>query len=189
MKDVLSAQRDRFSTRKFKKEALTQFEVETLELACLNAPTAMNKQELKFSFITDPEIIGDMDKMFCEILSRNPEEYQAFRTRMEERGAENIFYAAPLVIVIRGENTQYSAVNGGIAVQNLALAAEALDLGSCIIGMARSIFNAQDELNFREQLNFAKDEIFHVAIAIGYKDMEKEPHEYSRENIEYFPAE
>ncbi len=184
MKDVLSAQQNRFSTRKFQDKPLSNFELETLQTAALNAPTAMNRQELRFSFIQNQDILSQINqKVYQDMEERAPEAYRDFLKRMAERGTDSVFYGAPLVVMITGTPDQYSAVNAGIAVQNLALAAESLDLGSCIIGMTRVCFQPQDEDNLLDLIGAEKDNVFHISIAIGYKDTEKEPHTYNYDHI------
>ncbi|MDD7400963.1 MAG: nitroreductase family protein [Eubacteriales bacterium] len=184
MKDVLSAQQNRFSTRKFQDKVLSNFELETLETAALNAPTAMNRQELRFAFIQRQDILSRLDeKVRQEMEANNPEAYRSFLQRMAERGSDSVFYGAPLVIVITGSPDSYSPVNAGIAVQNLALAAEALGLGSCIIGMIRDCFKAQDPDNCLDLIGAEKGNIFHIAIAIGYKAEDKTPHSYDYDHI------
>lgn len=184
MKDVLSAQQDRFSTRKFQERPLSRFEIETLETAALNAPTAMNRQELRFSFIQNREILDQINqKVYACQEAQDPGAYQAFVQRMAERGTEDVLYGAPLLVVITGNPDQYSSINAGIAVQNLALAAEALGLGSCIIGMIRDCFQPQEADNLLPLVGAEPGKVFHISIAIGYKDTSKEPHDYDYAHV------
>src|SRR5690554_5824537 len=136
---VLKAIDDRRSIRSFENKELTQDELDQLRQAALAVPTAMNLQELKYSFVLDPYVIEDISQ--AVIKSFEQEGNKEALARIASRHT-SIFYGAPLVVVISApEGNSYSEVNAGIAVQTLALAAQSMGLGSCIIGMAKIAFS------------------------------------------------
>ena len=51
MKDVLTALRERCSTRGYTAEKLTETEVQTMLAAGLHAPTAINRREIHFTVL------------------------------------------------------------------------------------------------------------------------------------------
>ena len=75
----------------------------------------------------------------------------------------------------------WSALDAGIAVENIALAAEGLGLGSVIIGVIKGAMSGEKKVYFSKALNFPENYEFEIAIAIGHKAVEKEPHEYDLE--------
>ena len=105
------------------------------------------------------------------------EKNSAGKKLMQERRAANVFYGAPLVVLISARDEKWSELDAGIAVQTLALTAESLGLGSCIIGMVDTAFQRSREANLPALFSMSEDESFRIAIAIGYKAIEKEPHQ------------
>ena len=71
-------------------------------------------------------------------------------------------------------------------VENIALAAEGLGLGSVIIGIIKGAMSGEKTEYFAKALKFPENYEFEIAIAIGHKAVEKEPHEYDMgKNISY----
>lgn len=61
-----------------------------------------------------------------------------------------------------------------------------LGLGSVIIGVIKGAMSGRRQDNFAKVLKFPENYEFKVAIAVGHKAVEKEPHEYDMErNISY----
>lgn len=183
--EVLNVIDTRRSIRKFEKTAITDEEMKALENAALAAPTGMNRRELRFSFVHNEEEIASIQKQVETCLAKT-ESGQASLQRLKEREAENVFYGAPLVILISGKETGWLKVDAGIAVQNLALAAESLGLGSCIIGMIRVAFQAGDPDALNKHFAFEEDEEFCISIAIGHKAMSKVAHEFDQAHIRHY---
>ncbi|MDE6940143.1 MAG: nitroreductase, partial [Lachnospiraceae bacterium] len=61
---------------------------------------------------------------------------------------------------------------------NMALAAEALGLGSLIIGCICDALRGEKKDYFAEALQFPEQYEYEIAIAFGHKAAEKEPHTY-----------
>lgn len=165
--DVLNAIASRSSTRGYGAEKLTGEQLETLLTAGLQAPTATNRQELHFTVLdgTDPILFEIQDAMGGRM-----------------RPTMNFWYDAPTVIVISGETAfRWTAVDAGIAVENIALAAEALGLGNVILGCLKAAMEGEDRERFAAALRFPEGYGFQIAIAVGPKASVKEPHTFVRE--------
>ena len=182
--DTLRVLRERSSIRAFLPQGLSEDQIAALEAAALAAPTAVNRQGNRFSFITNPELMAKINAEAFAVLEL--EGQHEVIGRMEERGGRDLFYGAPLLVVISSEDNGEAGVDAGIAVQSLALAAQSLKLGSCIIGLASWAFRRERESNCCAALEMAKDEQFRIAIAIGYPAMEKTPHEHDPSHIRRF---
>lgn len=166
--------KQRYSCRDFKDDPVTEDVIRTLCDCALAAPTGVNRQGVRFHVITDRKLIDEISEKTLNVAG------EAVRERIKNRGATSIFYGAPLVIVLSSEEDPYDEVNAGIAVQTLALAAQAEGLASCIIAMASSAFR-DDELPGK--LGFRDGERFIVSIAIGHPNTGKDPHEGDKNNI------
>lgn len=170
MKDVLEAIEKRSSTRGYTAEKLTDAELETLLKAGLQAPTAANRQEIHISVMS-----GDHP-----ILAEIEAEKNAQMNHLTP--PTNFYYGAPLVMILSGDKDfPWSAVDAGIAVENIALAAEGLGLGSVIIGVIKDAMSGDKKEHFAEALQFPENYEYEIAIAIGHKAAEKAPHEFDME--------
>ena len=169
MNEILKAIEQRFSTRGFTAEKLTDEELNALINAGLQAPTAANKQEIHFTVVDGGNpILKEIER---EMLAGTGREL-----------AKSFYYDAPTVILLSGDsNFGWSAVDAGIAVENIALAAEALGLGNLIIGCIKNAMNGDRYAEFASKLKLPEGYKFEVAIAVGHKATSKAPHEYSYE--------
>ena len=97
-----------------------------------------------------------------------------------------IFYYAPTVIFIFGEKDFYwSHVDCGIAVENMALAAESLGVGSVILGLPRPAFTGEKADELRARLGCPDGYDFVIALSLGYATDQKEAHDLREENISW----
>lgn len=162
--DVMKAIAARSSTRGYTAEKLTGEELDALLTAGLQAPTATNRQELHFT------VLDGRDPLLFDI-----QEVMGGRARPEK----NFWYDAPTVILISGEaDFRWTAVDAGIAVENIALAAEGLGLGSVIIGCIRQAMEGPRQAEFAQALRFPEGYSYQIAIAVGHKAAGKEPHAF-----------
>lgn len=162
--DILDAIRDRYSCRWYTAEKLTEAELNTLLTAGLQAPTATNRQEIHFT------VLDGKSPILAEI--------EAERTGGKP-AQNNFYYGAPTVIILSGEaGFGWSEVDAGIAVENIALAAEGMGLGNLIIGCIKAALRGEKKDYFAKKLAFPEGYEFKIAIAVGHKNAQKTPHEY-----------
>lgn len=170
MNEVLNAIANRSSTRGYTEQKLTREELETLILAGLQAPTAANKQEIHITVVEgDNPILTEMEELKNQLRDiRNP--------------SSNFYYGAPVVLFLSADSEYYwSKIDAGIAVENIAIAAEGMGLGSLIIGCVKDALAGEKKAYFADALKFPEGYEYEIAIAIGYKATSKEPHEFDRE--------
>ena len=175
MNDILNAIEKRSSTRGYTAEKLTDAELEQLLKAGLQAPTAANRQEVHIS------VVDGSHPILAEI------EAEKNALMNGKTPSANFYYSAPLVLILSGDKSfPWSALDAGIAVENIALAAEGLGLGSVIIGVIKGAMSGEKKSYFAEALKFPENYEFEIAVAIGHKAAEKMPHEYDMgKNISY----
>lgn len=65
----------------------------------------------------------------------------------------------------------------GIAVENIALVAQSMGLGSLIIGIIDDTMRGEKKDYFAKALQFPKNHEFAISVAVGHRATEKEPHE------------
>lgn len=168
MSNVIEAIRKRSSTRGYTAEPLTDAELQTLIHAGLQAPTAANKQEIHFTVLKgDNPILAELEE-------------EKNRLRDISTPEHNFYYEAPIVVILSADSTyKWSPLDAGIAVENMALAAEDLGLGSLIIGCIFDALRGEKKEYFSKTLKFPENYEYEIAIAFGHKAMTKEPHTYN----------
>lgn len=167
MINAIDVIRRRSSTRGYEAAPLTEAELEALLHAGLQAPTATNRQEIHFTVLKgDNPILGEIEE-------------EKNRLRGVVSPEHNFYYEAPVVIILSMESGfRWNGVDAGIAVENIALAAEALGLGSLIIGCIRDALLGDKREYFSELLRLPENYEFGIAVAVGHKAVEKDPHAY-----------
>ena len=175
MSEVLSAIAKRFSTRGYTDEKLTKEELDILIRAGLQAPTAANRQEVHIT------VVDGSNPILKEI------EDEKNLGRGIQDPPHNFYFEAPVVLILSADKAFYwGKLDAGIAVENIALAAEALGLGNLIIGCIKDALTGEKRDYFANALKFPEGYEFEIAIAVGHKAATKEPHEYSVEkNVSY----
>ncbi len=170
MNNILNAIEMRSSTRGYQAEKLSEEELEALVRAGLQAPTAANKQEIHIT------VVEDGNPILAEI------EAEKNALAGVQAPAANFYYGAPTVLILSGDRAfPWSALDAGIAVENIALAAEGLGLGSVIIGCIKDAMLGGKAERFAGALKFPEGYEFEIAIAVGRKAKGKAPHDYDLE--------
>ena len=173
MATVFEAIKSRSSTRGYTDEKLTEEEVQKIVLAGLHAPTATNRQEIRFSVVHgDNPVLAELDE----------EKNKSFGNGRP--GAVNFYYGAPTVFILSAEEGfKWSRLDAGIAVQNMALEAEELGLGSVIIGCIEGAMWGERREYFDKALKIPQGYKFEIALAVGHKATSKEPHTFDEKAL------
>ena len=142
----------RRSHRAYEQTPLTQEQLDALLKAALEAPSAVNRQPWHFTVVRNQALLDDINRaVWAQMMKRNPDQ----RSPRFEDSNFHVFYHAPTVIFLSGmPDNHYTHIDCGIAVENIALAAESLGLGSVILGMVRDAFAGEQAEEFRQALHF-----------------------------------
>lgn len=174
---VLQAISDRRSVRGYTKDQLTDAQLQALLQAAVEAPTAVNSQHWHFAAIQNADLLREFDAAQREVMLRKVTSAEA-RARFESSDY-SVFYKAPTVIFISMPLPFpgfFAPIDAGIAVENIAIAAQGLGLGSVILGMPKEVFDSEKGDYFRKAFNFPEGHDFVIAIAVGNPAMTKEAH-------------
>lgn len=172
--DVLKAMAQRRSHRAYKPDQLTKEQLDAILLAALQAPSAINLQPWHFSVVQDQELLNRITRAAHR---------RAQQLTREERGprfddpAFHLHYHAPTVIFLSAKESPVNRLDCGIAVQQIALAAQSLGLGSVIVAMARRAFESDEGEELKRALGFPPGNEFMISIALGTPTDDKAPHE------------
>ena len=180
MNDVLKAIADRYSCRDFTGESLTKEQVDALVKAALAAPSAVNRQPWHVIMCTDKALIDEMDDVSMKLLAA--EEDKTSYNRIMDRGGK-MLYNAPAMMVVASDGSDWAAMDCGILVENVALAAHALGLGNVICGMMRIPLEGANGEKYKKRLKFPDGYSFGIAILVGKAKSGKEPHELDMNKV------
>ena len=164
MNQMIEIIKQRRSVRGYREEQIKEEELQTILDAGLWAPSAHNSQPWHFTVIQDPEFIRSMSQISLEDMAKSKVEWVA---RMGRSGRD-IFYGAPTVVIVSGKKEEMldPLIDCSAAVQNLLLAAESLDIGSCWIGLVRFFFAHKAEM---EKLGLPEGYQPFYGVCLGYK--------------------
>jgi nitroreductase len=168
---VLEAISERRSIRAYKKEQITQEQLDAILTSARESPSARNRQPWHMTVVRNKSVVAEVNAEAKKILGLD---------------REDIFYDAPTVVFISAEKDwQWSKVDAGILAQTMALAAQSLGLGSVILGLPLGAFQGPRADYFNKLLRFPANYEFAVAIAVGVPNATKEAHELEPDKIKY----
>lgn len=181
-KSTLQSIRERSSHRRYLPGQLSEEQLQSILSAGLQAPSAINAQPWHFTVVQDQALLDRIHAAAAaHALRRDP----GARSPRFADPDFHIFYHAPTVVFISAAPSRYAPVDCGIAVENMALAAEAIGLGSVILGMPREAFESGERAELEQALRFPEGHAFVIALALGTPDDQKEPHAVDPGKITY----
>ncbi len=155
MNETMKAILERRSTRHYTAEPVSKEDLEQILEAGLWAPTARNEQEIKIAVMTDPA----ERKAFRE----------AFAAKDGRPRFANFDYGSPVFLFLYGDKDfPYTEMDSGIVVENMAIAAESLGLGTVIIGCIRDFMRSEAGQPWREKIGMTQQDLFTVGLCIGH---------------------
>lgn len=172
MNETLRVIKRRRSIRKYKPEQIANSELESVLEAAILAPNAMNLQKWHFTVIQNKDILQKITDVARESMKSGPE-------RMAKRAASpdfSPFFHAPTVIVITGDSTsRFVKLDCSLAAQNIVLAAESLNIGSCIMTSPELIFKSEKGQKLLEELGVPEGYTHVCTVTLGYRDGDRPP--------------
>lgn len=162
---VLDAIEKRHSVRSFARQPVDKATIRALLHAAVRAPTAMHEEPWAFVIIQDQTTLERLSDAAKDMMAKKgPRSADANRpSRLTP--AENIFYDAGTLIVICGKPMGHFVVaDCWLAAENLMLAACALGLGTCVIGLAVPALNSP---GWKTELGIAPETTAYAPIIVG----------------------
>ena len=164
----------RRTIREYTSEQITDEQLETLIECAMWAPSGRNSQPCHVRVLKDKRLLRELDKDFWAKVGRGTPAY----TRCD---VNPVYQGAPALFLIYTPTEDQ--MNAGIAVENIAIAAEGMGLGSCIIASVGSLLKAPEGEKWKKIIDIPENYIFQIAIAVGEKDEEPAPKERHPENF------
>lgn len=195
--DLVRLMASRRSCRNYKDKEIDKQVLEDLVKIGCTSPSGSNEQVWKFTILPDRRSVTAFAKQvasFFQRLNKQSENliirkglkligkpeldnyYMNYHDvvedrlkRYKEQGVDGLFHSAPAVIVVStGPGLSTPKEDAILATQNILLAAHAMGLGTCLIGLAiAAMYNDKSLPGF---IGLSKNENPHTVIAIGYPD-------------------
>lgn len=158
MNETLKTLKERRSIRKYKKEQISEEQLNLILEAGTYAPTGMGAQSPIMVVVQDSETIKELSKMNAEVMGTTSDP----------------FYGAPTVIVVLADKSKRSTYveDGSLVMGNLMNAAHSLGVDSCWIHRAKEVFESEKGQDLLKKWGVEGDYVGIGHCILGYRDCE-----------------
>lgn len=168
MNEVIQNILNRRSVRIYTEEQIRQDDLDLILKAATYAPSACNTQPWHFTVIQNRELIETLDQETKNVLCKI-EDNELFQ-KLGQNENYKVFYNAPTIIIVSGEKSSHCPLTDcSAATQNMHLAAESIDIGSCWIGLITYLLKSPKGEEFLKTLQIPEGYEPYFAITLGYK--------------------
>ncbi len=174
--EALEAILTRRSTRRFKNEIPTRELLEKVIEAGRYAPSGSNSQSTHFIVITDEDTLSTLEELVKQEFSKMEvaeDTYVSIKNSINAaKSGQYVFhYGAPVFIVTANRRGYGNAMaDSACALENMMIAANALDLGSCWINQLHWLDENETIRNFMIEKGLAEDETITGGLILGYPE-------------------
>ena len=175
--DVLQTISNRRSHRAYREEPIPEKELKKILTAGLESPSARNLQPWHFSVVQDAGLIQTVHDEAARVMGKGGS------PRFADPDFQMFYHAPAVVFVFGDQKNSWTPVDCGIAVENMALAAEGLGMGTVILGLPLPAFKGEKAEELRSKLQCPEGYDFVIALALGYASDTKDPHDLREEKI------
>ena len=172
--DAIEAVLTRRSTRKLLPKPLDRTLVERVLDAGRHAPSGGNSQTTHCIVITNREVLDELAGLVQDAFSQmeeTPGLYKSLRNsiRASKKGGYVFHYGAPVLIVVANKQGYGNALaDSACVLENMMIAANALDLGSCWINQLHWLDEDPGVRAYMERLGLGVDETITGGLILGY---------------------
>ena len=176
--NTFEAIKTRRSTRKFKPRSVEIEKLRQIVEAGQFGPTGGNAQTNRFFVISNVTVLMMLREMvqtaFAKMELRD-DLYKSLKNSitLSRKGNYSFCYNAPVLIVVANKKDYgNNMADVACAVENMMLAANELDLGSCYINQLKWLNEEPSIRGYLGTLGLKEDERVYASVAIGYADTE-----------------
>lgn len=168
--ETLNVIKMRRSTRDFSEEQLKKEEVEAIVESGLYAPNG-GGEAWHFTVIQNKEMLENLNELAKEFATSSGLPW------LESLGRDPLFhctYHAPTVILVSGDSKSVCSVSDtAAATQNMLLAAESLNIGSCWGYFATQAFRGENGVKLLKEFEIPDGYEVYTSVMLGYRIAEK----------------
>lgn len=176
--NTLEAIKTRRSTRKFKARPVEMEKLQQIVEAGRFGPTGGNAQGNHFFVISKIETLMVLKELVQNAFAKmelRDDLYKSLKNSimLSQKGNYSFSYNAPVLIVVANKKDYgNNMADVACAVENMMLAANELDLGSCYINQLKWLNEEPSIRGYLGTLGLKDDERVYASVAIGYPDTE-----------------
>ena len=166
----------RRSTRKYLDKEVSQELLEKIIETGRYAPSGGNSQSNHFLVIQNKQIIDHLVKMVERAFSQMEFTENMYRSlqnsiNLSKKGGYVFCYNAPVLIIVANKKDYgNNQADCALALENMMLEANELDLGSCYINQLKWLNEDQKILSYLQSLGMNEDERVYGSLIVGYPD-------------------
>ena len=166
----------RRSTRKYLDQSVSQELLEKIIETGRYAPSGGNSQSNHFLVVQNKQIIDHLVKMVEKTFSKmeiNENMYRSLQNsiNLSKKGGYVFCYNAPVLIIVANKKDYgNNQADCALALENMMLEANDLDLGSCYINQLKWLNEDQEILSYLQSLGMKEDERVYGSLIVGYPD-------------------
>ena len=166
----------RRSTKKYLDKEVSQELLEKIIETGRYAPSGGNSQSNHFLVIQNKQIIAHLVKMVEKAFSQMEITENMYRSlqnsiNLSKKGGYVFCYNAPVLIIVANKKDYgNNQADCALALENMMLEANELDLGSCYINQLKWLNEDQEILSYLQSLGMKEDERVYGSLIVGYPD-------------------
>lgn len=166
----------RRSTRRYRQIPVEREKLEKVVEAGRFAPSGGNNQSCHFLVVQNPETIRRLAALVQEAFARmeiREGMYKSLKNSIEKskRGDYVFCYDAPVLIIVANQKDYGNAMaDSACAIENMMLAANDLDLGSCWINQLRWLSEEPSLIEALQNLGMRSEERVFGSVIVGYPE-------------------
>lgn len=166
----------RRSTRKYLDKEVSQELLEKIIETGRYAPSGGNSQSNHFLVIQNKQIIDHLVKMVERAFSQMEITENMYRNlqnsiNLSKKGGYVFCYNAPVLIIVANKKDYgNNQADCALALENMMLEANELDLGNCYINQLKWLNEDQKILSYLQSLGMNEDERVYGSLIVGYPD-------------------
>ena len=172
--EAIEAIMTRRSTRKMSDVCPPKELIDTVIQAGRAAPSGSNSQTTHCIVITNREVLDELASLVQDAFAQmeeTPDLYKSLRNsiRASKKGGYVFHYGAPVLIVVANKQGYGNALaDSACVLENMMIAANALDLGSCWINQLHWLDEDPGVRAYMERLGLGVDETITGGLILGY---------------------
>lgn len=164
----------RRSTRKYKPDAIEPDKLQKIIEAGRYAPSGGNNQTNHFLVVQNAEILTKLTSLAEAAFAKmtvNEDTYPSLRNSIlaSQKGGYVFNYRAPVLIIVANRKDYGNNMADSVAaIENMMIAANALDLGSCYINQLYWLNEDPALLTTLRELGLKEEERVYASMTLGY---------------------
>lgn len=172
--DAIEAILSRRSTRSYQTSAVETEKLQKIIDAGRHSPSGGNNQTNHFLVVQNPDVLQKLATLAENAFAKmevTPETYSSLKSSIlqSKKGGYVFYYHAPVLIIVANQKDYGNNMADSIAaVENMFIAANALDLGSCFINQLHWLTEDETVLKYLQELGLKENERVFASLVVGY---------------------